>query len=267
MSPAAAWVRRGYDQGMPPTRPLPAAALFDWDGTLVDTIALIYRANVVVLREIGIEMSREWYREHYSPDWRKAYLDLGIPEDRWEAVGARWAEEMAAARPRALPWARPALRRLRANGVRLGLVTASTRSVVEPNLARLNLEGAFEVIRYSDDVERSKPHPDALLESLDELGVRAADTVYVGDTTVDLAMATAAGAPFVAVGRTTPVRRFRDAGVQRVWGGVGEWADDLLGSHRASGTPSAVPPGRPSRPANRSERQGVRRSRVTTIEA
>jgi phosphoglycolate phosphatase len=214
---------------MPPARPLPIAALFDWDGTLVDTIALIYRANVVVLREIGVEMSRAWYREHYSPDWRKSYRDLGIPEDKWEAVGARWAEEMATARPRALPWARPALRRLRARGVRLGLVTASTRTVVEPNLARLNLDGTFDAIRYSDDVERSKPHPDALLEALDELGVRAADTVYVGDTTVDLAMATAAGVPFVAVGRTTPLPQFRAAGVHHVWGSVGEWADDLLG--------------------------------------
>ncbi len=214
---------------MPQRRALPAAALFDWDGTLVDTIPLIYRANVVVLREIGIEMSRAWYREHYSPDWRRSYRDLGIPEHLWEAVGERWADEMAAARPRALPWARPALRRLRARGVRLGLVTASTRRVVEPNLARLNLEDAFEVIRYSDDVERSKPHPDALLEALDELGVRPAETVYVGDTTVDLAMASAAGAPFVAVGRTTPLPRFQEAGVRHVWRGVGEWADALLG--------------------------------------
>ena len=41
---------------MPPARrpaPLPAAVLFDWDGTLVDTIPMIYRANVVALREFG----------------------------------------------------------------------------------------------------------------------------------------------------------------------------------------------------------------------
>lgn len=214
---------------MPRPRPLPAAALFDWDGTLVDTLALIYRANVVVLRELGIELSREWYRENYTPDWRRSYLELGIPEHQLDAIGARWSEEMAAARPRALPWARPALRRLRAHGVRLGLVTASTRAVVEHNLARLNLDGMFEAIRYADDVERSKPHPDALLEALDELGIAAPDTVYVGDTTVDLAMARAAGAPFVAVGRTTPVTRFHDLGVDRVWEGVGAWADDLLG--------------------------------------
>jgi HAD superfamily hydrolase (TIGR01549 family) len=198
---------------------------------------MIYRANVVVLREIGVEMSRSWYRERYTPDWRRSYEELGIPEHLWETVGNRWAEEMALGRPRALPWARPALRRLRSHGVRLGLVTASTRIVVEPNLERLNLTGVFDTIRYSDDVERSKPHPDALLEALDELGVAASETVYVGDTTVDLEMARAAGAPFVAVGRTTPETRFRAAGVHRIWSGVGAWVDDLLG-------PRAVQPTR-----------------------
>ena len=107
---------------------------------------------------------------------------------------------MRTGRPRALPHARPAIRRLRAHGIRLGLVTASTRNVVEHNLGRLNLDGTFEAIRYADDVERSKPHPDALLEALDELGVAAGDAIYVGDTTVDLEMAEAAGTPFVAVG-------------------------------------------------------------------
>jgi HAD superfamily hydrolase (TIGR01509 family) len=226
---------------VPSSRPLPVAALFDWDGTLVDTIPMIYRANVVALRDFGITLTRDWYRERYTPDWRRSYRELGIPEHQWDAVATRWGEEMASGRPRALPWARPAIRRLRAHGVRLGLVTASTRAVVEHNIARLNLDGAFEAIRYSDDVERSKPHPDALLEALDELGVRAAETVYVGDTTVDLEMARAAGAPFVAVGRTTSADVFRAHGVERVWPGVGAWADDLLGTARRS---------------NRSERHG-----------
>ncbi|MEO5966493.1 MAG: HAD-IA family hydrolase, partial [Candidatus Limnocylindrales bacterium] len=159
---------------MPRVRRLPVAALFDWDGTIVDTIPLIYRANVVALREIGVVLTREWYRDRYTPDWRQSYTDLGVPEHLWDAVATRWAQEMAAGRPRALPWARPALRRLRRHGIRVGLVTASTRAVVEPNLRRLSLDGVFETIRCSDDVERSKPHPDALLEALDELGVVAA---------------------------------------------------------------------------------------------
>ena len=132
-------------------------------------------------------------------------------------------------RPRALPWARRGLRRLARSGVRLGLVTASTRGVVEPNLARLNMTGLFETTWYADDVANGKPHPEALLRALDELGLDAGQTVYIGDTTVDLEMASAAGAGFAAVGGTTSEAAFREAGVDRVWTGVGEWADNLLG--------------------------------------
>jgi HAD superfamily hydrolase (TIGR01509 family) len=213
-------------ESSPPS--LPAAALFDWDGTIVDTLPLIYRANVVVLGELGIPLSREWFRERYTPDWRASYRELGVPEDRWEAVAARWAEEMRAGRPKALPWARGALRRLARHGVRLGLVTASTRAVVEPNLRRLGLEGLFATAYFSDDVANGKPHPEALLRALSDLRVTPGDAVYVGDTTIDLAMAAAAGTPFEAVAGTTTEASFRAAGVDRVWPGVGAWADDLL---------------------------------------
>jgi HAD superfamily hydrolase (TIGR01509 family) len=233
---------------VPPARPLPAAVLFDWDGTLVDTLPLIYRANVVALGEFGIRMDRRWFRERYTPDWRSSYRALGIPEELWGAVAERWAREMRLGRPRALPWARGALRRLRRHGVRLGLVTASTRGVVEPNITRLGLDGLFETAFFSDDVTHSKPHPEALLRALGELGLPASNTVYVGDTTVDLEMASAAGAAFVAVGTTTPPDAFQAAGVPVVWSGVGAWADSLLGHDRLGS-------GRPPRPAKRAERQ------------
>jgi HAD superfamily hydrolase (TIGR01549 family) len=208
---------------------LPTAALFDWDGTIVDTLPLIYRANVTVLGELGITMSRAWFREQYSPDWRRGYRELGVPEHLWGRTSERWAEEMGRMRPKALPWARRGLRRLRANGVRLGLVTASTRGVVEPSLERLNMTGLFEVAWFADDVARTKPDPEALVRALAQLGVDAADTIYVGDTTVDYEMASAAGAPFAAVAGTTSDAAFREAGVDRVWPGVGAWADELLG--------------------------------------
>src|SRR3954449_7533620 len=222
---------------MPDPRKLPAAAVFDWDGTLVDTLAMIYRANVAALAPHGITMSRAWFRTGYSPDWRRSYRELGVPEPLWDDVSARWAAEMSAMRPRAMPWALGALRRVRRTRIPVGRGTASTRGVVVPNLARLNLEGVFDVAVYADDVEHGKPHPEALLRALTELGVAAGETVYVGDTTVDLEMARAAGAPFVAVGTTTAPDDFRSAGVPRVWTGVGAWADDLLGVTRRRATP------------------------------
>ena len=75
------------------TRPLPAAAIFDWDGTIVDTLPLIYRANSTVLGELGIVITREWFREQYTPDWRRGYRELGVPEHLWEQTSARWAED------------------------------------------------------------------------------------------------------------------------------------------------------------------------------
>ncbi len=208
---------------------LPDAAVFDWDGTIVDTLGMIYRANVVVLGRHGIALSRDWFRERYTPDWRKAYADLGVPEALWEESARHWSEEMGRMRPRALPWARGGLRRLQRHGVRLGLVTASTRAVVEPNLARLNLTGVFETAWYADDVEYGKPHPEGLLRALDVLGVAAARTVYVGDTVTDLEMARAAGSGFAAVGATTTPESFQRAGADHVWAGVGAWVDDLFG--------------------------------------
>jgi HAD superfamily hydrolase (TIGR01509 family) len=210
------------------TSRLPDAVLFDWDGTLVDTMSMIYRANVVALRSYGISMSREWFRERYTPDWRRSYRELGIPEELWDEMAGRWTDEMSKMRPKAMPWARAGVRRLRSHGVRIGLVTASTRAVVEPSIERLNLAGVFETAYYSDDVAQSKPHPEALLRALRDLGVRADAAVYVGDTPVDLEMTRAVGASFVAVGTTTPSAVFLAAGVDRVWSGVGAWADYLL---------------------------------------
>ena len=139
-----------------------------------------------------------------------------------------------------------------------GLVTASTRGVVEPNIIRLNLDGVFETAYYADDVELSKPHPEALLRALDELGVAAADTVYIGDTTVDLEMARAAGVPFAAVGTTTAEATFRSAGVERSWPGVGAWADELFADADAvAGSPRAGSRARSGHAARRTGPSGT----------
>jgi HAD superfamily hydrolase (TIGR01509 family) len=207
---------------------LPAAALFDWDGTIADSMAMVYRANVRALASVGITLDRRWFRERYTPDWRRSYLELGVLEEQLDEVAERWAAEMLRATPRALPWARGGLRRLRRNGVRLGLVTASVRAVVEPGIVRLGLGDTFEIAVFADDVARTKPQPDGLRLALEALGVSAADTVYVGDAPADLEMARAVGAPFVAVGRTTSASTFAAGGVDRVWPGVGAWADHLL---------------------------------------
>lgn len=202
--------------------------MFDWDGTIADSLGLIFRAERPVMRRFGVPMTRARFRATYSPDWQSRYRELGIPEDGWPEASRLWAEGMLAGRPRAFPWARRALRRLATHGIRLALVTASDRAIVERAFATLRMEDTFEHVVCADDVTRQKPHPEGLEQALGVLGVAPADAVYVGDTIVDLEMARAAGVPFVPIGGTIDDAAFHAHGTGPVWPSVAAWAAQII---------------------------------------
>src|SRR5258705_9574041 len=68
------------------------AIVFDWDGTLIDSLAGIFDANLQVLAEHGVPFDEERYRAAYVPDWRLMYQPLGLPDEALEAAGERWLE-------------------------------------------------------------------------------------------------------------------------------------------------------------------------------
>ena len=92
-----------------------------------------------------------------------------------------------------------ALEQLRADGRRLGLVTAKRRSTVELAFEHVPLGHLFETIVGGDETERHKPDPEPLLLAAERLGASPADTVYVGDSPFDIRAAKAAGMGSVAV--------------------------------------------------------------------
>ena len=85
------------------------------------------------------------------------------------------------------------LLRLRAEGRRLGLVSAKRRSTVELAFAATEIGHLFDVVVGGDEAARNKPAPDPLLLALERLGESPADAVYVGDSPYDMAAAKAAG--------------------------------------------------------------------------
>jgi HAD superfamily hydrolase (TIGR01549 family) len=216
----------GVNDHLPPAAPV--AAIFDWDGTIADSLGLIFRAEQPVMRRFEIPMSRARFRATYSPDWQSRYRELGIPEAGWPEASRLWSEGMQAGRPRAFPWVRRALRRLASHGVRLALVTASDRAIVERAFGELRIGDTFEHVVCADDVERQKPHPEGLLQALAALGVDSADAVYVGDTVVDLEMARAAGVRFVPIGGTIDDDAFHVRDARPVWPSVAAWAAHVL---------------------------------------
>jgi len=177
---------------------------------------------VRLFSEFGIEFTRESFRKTYSPDWYRTYEGIGLPPERWTEADARWLAIYAEQRCGLLPSAAASLRRLKEAGLATALVTSGSRSRVERDLATLEVEGLFDAVVCSGDVEPRKPDPAPLRFALDRLRVAPSRAVYVGDSPEDVQMARAAGVRSVAIPGGFPNRE------ALLRAGADHWAEDLI---------------------------------------
>jgi pyrophosphatase PpaX len=179
------------------------AALFDFDGTLVDTTELIYQSMRHAADEV---LEREIPRDTLM-------ANVGQPLPRqMELLDAKRAEELLEsyrlhneehhdALIQEFPGIERNLARLRAGGVRVAVVTSKRRPSVE--MALKTFPGLGEVMdRFvtMEDTAEHKPNPAPLLKGLEFLGdVPPEEAAYVGDSPFDVVAAKAAGITSVAV--------------------------------------------------------------------
>jgi len=94
------------------------------------------------------------------------------------------------------PYLKPLLEKLRP---RYKTAVATNRSnTMDRVLSEHGLEGYFDIVVSSIDVDRPKPYPDPLIKILEHFGVAANNALYIGDSDLDEIAAKAAGVPFVA---------------------------------------------------------------------
>jgi HAD superfamily hydrolase (TIGR01549 family) len=208
------------------------AILFDWDGTLVDSLGDFHRANAAVMASFGLPFDETVYRRHYVPDWRLMYLRLGVPGDRLDEANELWhATYGSSSEVVAFEGVGAALERLRDAGSRLGIVTAGHRDVVEPQLERTGLATLLETRVYGDDLEVHKPDPAPLRRALALLGLSEAPTevAYVGDAPTDMQMARAVGVRAIGIASVLgDPDELRAAGADDVSPSVVAWVDGHL---------------------------------------
>jgi phosphoglycolate phosphatase-like HAD superfamily hydrolase len=217
------------------------AILFDWDGTLVDSLGAFHRANATVMESFGLAFDIEAYRRHYTPDWREMYRRLGIPHDRLDEANGLWETTFGGDGDLvvAFPGTIGALERLRDSGAVLGIVTAGLRHVVEPQLARTGLGPLLPIRVFGDDLPVHKPDPEPLRLALRLAGDghRPETSMYVGDAPTDMQMAAVVGARAIgiesAVGEPDDLRA---AGAAEIAPSVAAWVDRHLALRK--GAPS-----------------------------
>lgn len=214
------------------------AIVFDWDGTLCDSLPAIYEANRKVLEELGLPFDAARYRAAYVPDWRLMYQRLGVPDHALEEAGRRWLALYAeAAVAGLLPRVGASLERLVDAGFVLGLVTAGDRDVVGGQLDRFGIAHLIPARVFGTDDIAAKPHPAPLLRVLRELdrAERVATARYVGDVPDDMRMARAVGAIGIGIESAVGGREaMLEAGATAVYSRVADFVDELLGVPGAS---------------------------------
>jgi len=206
--------------------------LFDCDGTLVDSQAMIVAAMEHGFRDSGLApppRARILSIVGLSLPVAVARLADGEPLDRQSAIVASYSKAFQRLRADPVereplfPGTREALERLAARAdVVLGVATGKSRRGLDAVLARHGLAPLFVTLQTADDAP-SKPDPTMVRRALVETGAEAGRTIVVGDTTFDMEMARAAGVRGLGVGwGYHPVERLAAAGAGRIVEGFAE---------------------------------------------
>jgi phosphoglycolate phosphatase len=177
--------------------------VFDWDGTLMDSAAAIVRAIQFASRDLGIPMPTEETARHV--------IGLGLTEALRHAIPtlplADYPRMIERYRHHYLGSDRDLtlfagvenlLDKLLAAGHVLAVATGKSRVGLDRALDHFQLRAKFMATRCADECA-SKPHPQMLLELMEELGAAPARTLMIGDTTHDLDMAANAGTASIGV--------------------------------------------------------------------
>lgn len=178
--------------------------IFDWDGTLMDSIAKIVRCFTAALDDVGVP--------HPGEDATRHVIGLGLAEavatllpqtdaDTRAQVVERYREHFLHIDRTDMPLfpgVREGLESLMAQGYLLAVATGKARRGLDRVLRDTGTAHLFCATRCADEAY-SKPHPRMLEDILDQTGLGATQALMVGDTTYDMQMARHASMDSLAV--------------------------------------------------------------------
>jgi phosphoglycolate phosphatase len=178
--------------------------VFDWDGTVMDSTAVIAGSIQAACRDLGLTIPDDETARHViglGLDQALRYAVPDIPEAMRPDLVARYRHYFLG-QDEAIPLfdgARETIAELHDAGYRLGVATGKSRAGLDRAMESTCMKSYFHATRTADQTF-SKPDPAMLIELMEELGASAERTLMVGDTTHDVQMAQNAKVDVVAVG-------------------------------------------------------------------
>jgi phosphoglycolate phosphatase len=173
----------------------PAAILFDWDGTLVDTLPFLFSAHNHVRGQIGEPLwTMEEYKNiiHYSA--RELYFKLyGSKEKQAIDILYKYVGENHLEALKIYDHSLTLLQAIKAHNIPCGIVSNKRHEYLNKEIDALDLREYSSVCIGAGYAAKDKPAADPILKALDEMGLKPSmDVWYVGDSETDMKAATAA---------------------------------------------------------------------------
>ncbi|MEO6030421.1 MAG: HAD-IA family hydrolase [Burkholderiaceae bacterium] len=177
--------------------------VFDWDGTLFDSTALITRCIQAACADLQVAVPSDAQASYVIGMGLAEALQHAAPElprERYRELGEHYRRHYFARQHEVVFFdgTLAMLQALKGRGQLLGVATGKSRRGLDDALNSSVLRDLFDATRTADETA-SKPDPRMLFELMDELGVAPARTLMIGDTTHDLQLARNAGVANVGV--------------------------------------------------------------------
>jgi phosphoglycolate phosphatase-like HAD superfamily hydrolase len=184
---------------------MPQAAIFDVDGTLVDSVDLHARAWQEALVKFGHHVTFEQARSQIGKGGDQlipVFLSKAEQKDHGDEM-EEWRGKLF--KSKYLPLVRPfsavpeLLRRVREAGLKVAVASSAKTSELDVYLEIACIKDVVDVATSSEDAVHSKPAPDIFQIALKKLGIQGHEAVAVGDTPYDAEAARKAGIPTIGM--------------------------------------------------------------------
>ena len=167
--------------------------IFDVDGTIVDNSMEIVRLFQDLIKEYtGRDMTDQEVLSLWGPPGDEIFRNT-FPPDVFDEAWQKFIQKYREALPSTGYFSKSQFVKMKSHIPFLTVFTGKSRQTMQITLEKLGLDDVFDLIYTGNDVERSKPFPDALFQIIGTLQLKKGETLFLGDSHLDIQAGKAAG--------------------------------------------------------------------------
>lgn len=172
------------------------AILFDFDGTIADTLPICFYAFQAVFKDFdNKECTTDEIKAMFGPSETGIIIENLQNKNHHQAIEHFYKkyDEKHSENNYINEEIKELFQHLKKENYKLGIVTGKARRSLNISLKYLHMENMFDVIITGDDVDMPKPHPEGIYKALEQLGISGSEAIFLGDSDADIQAGIQAG--------------------------------------------------------------------------